>query len=342
MSSQKERAELFKTIWKIANDLRGAIDGWTFKAYVLGAIFYRYISEDICSYIKELQSQAGIEDFDYSQMSDAEAEEARGMMVDEKGFFILPSQLFQNVVKGAKKDENLNETLTKIFRSIEASAQGTRSESDMKGLFSDFAVDNSQIGATVNSRNQLLAKVLEAVDGMELGKELKDNSNDTFGDAYEFLMNMYASQAGKSGGEFFTPQEVSELLAMIASHETPNIKNVYDPACGSGSLLLKFRKTVGDENMDLHYYGQEINPTTYNLCRINMFLHHVNYENFDIRLGDTLCSPQHKLDARYDCIVSNPPYSLKWVGKEDPCLSTMCDMPMPACWHLPVLPTLLS
>ena len=320
MSSQKERAELFKTIWKIANDLRGAIDGWTFKAYVLGAIFYRYISEDICSYIKELQSQAGIEDFDYSQMSDAEAEEARGMIVDEKGFFILPSQLFQNVVKGAKKDENLNETLTKIFRSIEASAQGTRSESDMKGLFSDFAVDNSQIGATVNSRNQLLAKVLEAVDGMELGKELKDNSNDTFGDAYEFLMNMYASQAGKSGGEFFTPQEVSELLAMIASHETPNIKNVYDPACGSGSLVLKFRKTVGDENMDLHYYGQEINPTTYNLCRINMFLHHVNYENFDIRLGDTLCSPQHDLDARYDCIVSNPPYSLKWVGKEDPVL----------------------
>ena len=320
MASQKERTELFKTIWKIANDLRGAVDGWTFKAYVLGSIFYRYISEDICRYVEKLQSQAGISDFDYAAMSDAEAEEAREMMVQEKGYFILPSQLFKNVVARADKDENLNETLSKIFRSIEASAQGTASEPDMKGLFSDFAVDNSQIGETVNLRNQLLAKVLKSVDGMALSQQLKDNENDTFGDAYEFLMNMYASQAGKSGGEYFTPQEVSELLAMIASHETPNIRKVYDPACGSGSLLLKFRKTVGKENKDLRYFGQEINPTTYNLCRINMFLHHVNYENFDIRLGDTLRTPLHPLTDRYDCIVSNPPYSLKWVGKEDPVL----------------------
>ena len=320
MASQKERTELFKTIWKIANDLRGAVDGWTFKAYVLGSIFYRYISEDICRYVAGIQADAGIHNFDYSILSDEEAETAREQMVEEKGYFILPSQLFKNVVARADKDENLNETLSKIFRSIEASALGTKSEADLKGLFSDFAVDNSQIGATVNLRNQLLAKVLKSVDGMELSQQLKDNENDTFGDAYEFLMNMYASQAGKSGGEFFTPQEVSELLAMIASYETPNNKRVYDPACGSGSLLLKFSKTVGRKNKDLCYYGQEINPTTYNLCRINMFLHHVNYENFDIQLGDTLRNPLHPAADRYDCIVSNPPYSLKWVGKEDPVL----------------------
>lgn len=320
MASQKERTELFKTIWKIANDLRGAVDGWTFKAYVLGSIFYRYISEDICRYVEGIQAEAGVPNFDYSTMSDEEAEDARGLMVEEKGYFILPSQLFKNVVANADKDDNLNETLSKIFRSIEASALGTPSEQDLKGLFSDFAVDNSQIGATVNLRNQLLAKVLKSVEGMALSKQLEDNENDTFGDAYEFLMNMYASQAGKSGGEFFTPQEVSELLAMIASEGTKNIKKVYDPACGSGSLLLKFRKTVGKENPDLRYYGQEINPTTYNLCRINMFLHHINYENFDIRLGDTLTTPLHDLKDRYDCIVSNPPYSLKWEGKENPVL----------------------
>lgn len=326
-----EREELHKTIWGIANDLRGAIDGWSFKAYVLGAIFYRYISENITDYINNLQAEAmdmgdaevsSIAEmaFDYSAMSDEEAEEAREMIVEEKGYFILPSQLFCNVVKNCEYNENLNETLSKIFRAIEASAQGTASEEAMRGLFSDFVVDNSQLGASVAARNQLLAKVLIRVRDMALGGDYKDREIDTFGDTYEFLMQMYAANAGKSGGEFFTPQEVSEVLAGLASHNNDNIKMVYDPACGSGSLLLKFKKVVDPDNeKELQYYGQEINPTTFNLCRINMFLHDINYANFDIQLGDTLISPQH-LGMTFDAIVSNPPYSIKWAGKSNPIL----------------------
>ena len=320
MATQQERAELHKTIWKIANELRGAVDGWEFKAYVLGSIFYRFISENICDYIHQLMAAAGQPDFDYTTISDDFAENIRKKMVEEKGYFILPSQLFQNVVKTAEKDENLNERLTNIFRSIEASAIGTPSEDDLRGLFSDFTVDNSALGSTVIKRNQLLARVLQAVSQMDLGSKYNDTNNDTFGDTYEFLMQMYASQAGKSGGEFFTPQQVSELLAQLASWNNPNINKVYDPACGSGSLLLKFAKTVGKENPDLKYFGQEVNPTTYNLCRINMFLHNVNFDNFDIRLEDTLLKPQHMDDAPFDAIVSNPPYSLKWDGKENPIL----------------------
>ena len=314
-----ERAELHKTIWKIANDLRGSVDGWEFKAYVLGTIFYRYISEDICQYVADLQAAAGIKDFDYSKLSDDEAEEARFMLVQEKGYFIKPSHLFQNVVKDADRNEYLNSTLFHIFREIEDSAVGTPSENDIKGLFSDFVVDNTKLAPTVALRNRLLSRVLHAVNDMNLKRNLSDNDNDTFGEAYEFLMKMYASQAGKSGGEFFTPQEVSELLAEIAAMGTTDIKRVYDPCCGSGSLLLKFKKIHGRKLKNLMFYGQEINPTTYNLCRINMFLHHVNYNDFDIQLGDTLLTPKHR-GMKFDCIVSNPPYSLKWDGKENPIL----------------------
>ena len=313
----QERAELHKTIWKIANDLRGSVDGWEFKAYVLGSIFYRFISENICDYIHQLMAEAGQPDFNYAEISDEMAERIRRKMVEEKGYFILPSQLFENVVKTAESDENLNEHLTAIFRSIEASAQGTESEDDLRGLFSDFSVDSQALGSTVIKRNQLLAKVLRTVSTMNLGSRYNDTDNDTFGDTYEFLMQMYASEAGKSGGEFFTPQQVSELLARLASWRNPNIQKVYDPACGSGSLLLKFAKTVGKENPNLKYFGQEVNPTTYNLCRINMFLHNVNFDNFDIRLEDTLLKPQHMQDAPFDAIVSNPPYSLKWEGKDN-------------------------
>lgn len=325
MANRKEQAELFKTIWAIANDLRGAVDGWTFKAYVLGAIFYRYISEDICRYVAELQAAAGVPDFDYSTMSDEEAETAHEMIVDEKGYFILPSQLFKNVLKTADQDENLNNHLSKIFRDIESSPGDKPSKEKIAGLFSDFAVDNTMIGNTVGIRNKLLAKLLHRVDEMDLSQHLEDNHNDTFGDAYEFLMKMYASQAGKSGGEFFTPQEVSELIANIAAWGTEDIKRVYDPACGSGSLLLKFQKIHGRKLEGLKFYGQEINPTTFNLCRSNMFLHHVNYNDFDIALNDTLLYPEHigmVKDGKgcFDCIVSNPPYSLKWVGKENPLL----------------------
>ena len=317
MATTNERAELHKTIWKIANDLRGAVDGWSFKAYILGSIFYRFISENMCDYIQQLMKDVGQPDFDYSKMNDEMAENIRKKMVEEKGYFILPSQLFQNVVANAEKDENLNETLARNFKAIEASAIGTASEENVRGLFGDFLVDNTELGSTVIKRNQLLAKVLKAVSEMNLGSKYNDTDNDTVGDTYEFLMQMYASTAGKSGGEYFTPQRVSEVLARIASWNNLNIQKVYDPACGSGSLLLKFAKTVGKENPDLKYFGQEINPTTFNLCRINMFLHNVNYDNFDIRLEDTLLHPQHKEDHPFDAIVSNPPYSLKWVGKNN-------------------------
>ncbi len=315
----KEREELHKTIWSIAEDLRGAVDGWEFKAYVLGAIFYRFISENLTDYINQKQAEAGFADFDYAKMSDKEAEEARGQMVQEKGFFILPSQLFQNVAAHPEKDENLNETLANVFRSIEASAAGTESEEQVKGLFSDFIIDSSRIGNSVDMRNKCISKVLVKVRDMQLSQKYPDNSIDTVGDTYEFLMQMYASHAGKSGGEFFTPQEVSEVLARIASFQNPHIHKVYDPACGSGSLLMKFAKYAGTEASNIEFYGQEINPTTYNLCRINMFLHEVNYAKFDIQLGDTLITPHHP-GMKFDAIVSNPPYSRPWEGKNNPIL----------------------
>ena len=319
MATRSERDELHRTIWDIANKLRGKVDGWDFKAYVLGTIFYRYISENLTMYVNRMQEEADEEGFDYASFPDECAEEAREQLVAEKGFFILPSQLFCNVAAEAETDENLNETLSKAFRAIEASAVGTDAEEKMKGLFSDFIVDNSKLGASVGDRNKVLADVIVAVRDMKLSQNLQDNKNDTFGDTYEFLMSMYAANAGKSGGEFFTPQEVSEILVRLATHDNDKIDSVYDPACGSGSLLMKFQKIIGKDNPNLKYYGQEINPTTYNLCRINMFLHNVNYNNFNIALGDTLLSPAHR-GMEFDAIVSNPPYSLKWIGKDSPIL----------------------
>ena len=323
MSNQQERAELHKTIWKIANDLRGSVDGWEFKAYVLGSIFYRYISENIANYLNRLQRQSGDKDFEYADLKDEVAEEARQMVVEEKGYFILPSQLFSNVVKECKAGniDKLNERLSKIFHAIESSAQGQASEQDLKGLFSDFTVESNSLGKTVSKRNELLSKVLTNVSTMNLADNIEGNSIDAFGDAYEFLMQMYAANAGKSGGEYFTPQAVSELLAMIASCDNQNIKSVYDPCCGSGSLLLKFAKTIGKKNPNLMCFGQEINPSTYNLCRINMFLHGINFSNFDIALGDTLKYPQHRDKEPFDAIVSNPPYSIMWAGDDDTVLA---------------------
>ena len=320
MATIAQREELHRTIWAMADELRGAVGGWEFKAYVLGTLFYRFISENLTDYINRLQAEAGVEDFDYAQMADEDAEMAREQMVQEKGFFILPSQLFKNVCATCNDDENLNMTLSNIFREIEGSAIGTESEDDMKGLFSDFNVDSTQLGGDVKTRNKLIAKVLLKVRDMNLGDEFQGNKIDAFGDAYEFLMTMYAANGGKSGGEFFTPQEVSELLARFTAADGHEIRSVYDPACGSGSLLLKFSKTVGKNNPSLKYYGQEINPTTYNLCRINMFLHDINYDNFDIQLGDTLINPLHRDFEPFDAIVSNPPYSTKWEGSKNPLL----------------------
>ncbi len=316
---EQERAELHRTIWGIANDLRGSVDGWDFKNYVLVMLFYRYISENLTNYINAGEIEAGTPDFDYTKLSDDEAETAREDMVQTKGFFILPSQLFCNVLAKADSDENLNETLEGIFRSIEGSAQGCESEDDFKGLFDDFDVNSNKLGGTVAKRNERLVKLMNGVAFMQLG-DYQENTIDAFGDAYEYLMGMYASNAGKSGGEYYTPQEVSELLTRLATAGKTEVNKVYDPACGSGSLLLKAAKILGKDKVRQGFFGQEINITTYNLCRINMFLHDIDYDKFNIAHEDTLVEPQHWDDEPFEVIVSNPPYSIKWEGDANPLL----------------------
>ena len=289
---EMEREELHRAIWAIADELRGAVDGWDFKNYVLGTMFYRYISENLCNYINAGEIEAGNADFDYAKLSDEEAEEAREGLVQEKGFFILPSELFCNVRARAAGDENLNETLETVFRHIEGSAQGSESEGSFAGLFDDYDVNSNKLGATVAKRNEKLVKLLNGVADMKLG-DVKDHQIDAFGDAYEYLMTMYASNAGKSGGEFFTPADVSELLTRLGTVGKTEVNKVYDPACGSGSLLLKAVKVLGRDAVRNGFYGQEINITTYNLCRINMFLHDIGFDKFDIACEDTLTNPQH-------------------------------------------------
>lgn len=316
---EQERAELHRTIWGIANDLRGSVDGWDFKQYVLGMLFYRFISENLTNYINEGEQKAGNQGFDYAKISDEEAESIREEMVDTRGFFILPSQLFKNVRKRAHTDENLNETLEKVFNAIEDSAKGHDSEYDMRGLFDDIDVNSNKLGNSVAKRNEHLIQLMDGIGDMKLGN-YQDNTIDAFGDAYEYLMGMYASSAGKSGGEFYTPQEVSELLTKLTVMDKTSVNKVYDPACGSGSLLLKFAKVMGRDNVRQGFFGQEINITTYNLCRINMFLHDIDYDKFDIALGDTLIDPQHWDDEPFEAIVSNPPYSIPWEGADNPVL----------------------
>lgn len=321
MSNKKEaeRGELHKTIWRIANDLRGSVDGWDFKSYVLGMLFYRFISENLTAYLNTQERKAGNKTFNYAHLSDADAKYGRAETVKEKGFYILPSHLFANVRQKARHDHNLNETLSRVFKDIEGSAIGADSEEDFKGLFDDLDVNSSKLGPTVAKRNEKLVKLLDAIGDLPLGS-FSDNTIDLFGDAYEYLMQMYASTAGKSGGEFYTPQEVSELLACIAVVGKTEVNKVYDPACGSGSLLLKFAKVLGQDKVRQGFFGQEINLTTYNLCRINMFLHDVNFEKFDIAHGDTLTDPLHWDDEPFEAIVSNPPYSIKWAGDSNPLL----------------------
>lgn len=331
---EQEREELHRAIWAIADELRGAVDGWDFKNYVLGTMFYRYISENLTAYINDGEIAAGNTDFDYALMDDAEVEEARAGLVEEKGFFILPSQLFCNVrenchnEKAIFKDkagkpknikENLNEFLELIFDNIENSAKGSQSENSFAGLFDDFDVNSNKLGSTVTKRNERLVKLLDGVAAMNLGS-VKNHDIDAFGDAYEYLMTMYASNAGKSGGEFFTPADVSELLTRLGTVGKKTVNKVYDPACGSGSLLLKAEKILGKDAVMTGFYGQEINITTYNLCRINMFLHDIGFDKFDIECEDTLTNPQHWDDEPFELIVSNPPYSIKWEGDENPLL----------------------
>lgn len=319
MGREQERAELYRTIWQIATDLRGSVDGWDFKAYVLGMLFYRFISENLTAHINKEEWRTGNKLFDYTVLSDSEAEFGRVDSVSEKGFYILPSELFFNVRKNARTNPNLNETLSAVFKNIENSAKGADSEQDLKGLFDDLDVNSPKLGSTVVRRNETLAKIMEKIGELNLGN-FANHTIDAFGDAYEYLMSMYASNAGKSGGEFFTPQEVSELLTRITVVGKTEVNKVYDPCCGSGSLLLKFAKILGKNNVRLGFYGQEINITTYNLCRINMFLHDINFEHFDIAHGDTLTDPKHAVEEPFEAIVSNPPYSIHWEGDGNPIL----------------------
>lgn len=316
---------MHKTIWRIAEDLRGKVDGWDFKSYVLGTLFYRFISERLTDYLneEERKSEGSDPNFDYAGENDKKAENGRDDTIEEIGFYILPSDLFVNVRKNAHNDPDLNETLNRVFIRIEGSAKGRESEDNFKGLFEDFNVNSKKLGATVDDRNKKLAKLLDVIGDMSLGSvsgDFSDNSIDVFGDAYEYLMKMYASNAGKSGGEYYTPQEVSELLAKITVVGKKEVNKVYDPACGSGSLLLKFAKVLGENKVRQGFFGQEDNLTTYNLCRINMFLHNINYSKFDIAHGDTLINPMHEYDEPFEAIVSNPPYSDKWEGKDNPLL----------------------
>ncbi|WP_407452409.1 type I restriction-modification system subunit M, partial [Bifidobacterium pullorum] len=310
---ESQRAALHKAIWGIADEVRGAVDGWDFKMYILGFLFYRFISEDLAEFVDAGEHDSGDLDFSYAALSDDEAYEARDGIIEEKGYFLLPSELFANVTARCDRDPDLNETLKSIFDHIEGSSIGTRSEKSFRGLFDDIDLNSSKLGNGVAERNQRLVKIMKGIASLNFGS-IEDSHIDLFGDAYEYLMNMYASSAGKSGGEFFTPQEVSELLARIVIGDRTDVNKVYDPACGSGSLLLRFARILGQENVRRGFFGQEINITTYNLARINMFLHKIPFDKFDIALGDTLMDPKHWDDEPFDAIVSNPPYSIKWAG----------------------------
>ena len=315
-----QRAELHRKIWSIADNVRGAVDGWDFKQYILGILFYRFISENMVEFFNKAEHEAGDLEFNYENISDAEAEEDfRPNTVEDKGFFILPSQLFQNVVKTARNNENLNTDLANIFKSIEASAIGFESENDIKGLFEDVDTTSNRLGGTVTEKNTRLADILIGISEINFGS-FQDNDIDAFGDAYEYLISNYASNAGKSGGEFFTPQTVSKLLARLVMEGKTSINKVYDPTCGSGSLLLQMKKQFEEHIIDEGFFGQEINMTNFNLARMNMFLHNVNYNNFSIKRGDTLLNPLHNDEKPFDAIVSNPPYSIKWIGDGDPTL----------------------
>jgi len=315
MTSTQQRAALQRQIWQIANDVRGSVDGWDFKQYVLGTLFYRFISENFADYI-----EGGDESIHYAELDDEViSDDIKDDAIKTKGYFIYPSQLFATVVASANSNESLNTDLAEIFSAIEASANGYDSESDIKGLFADFDTTSNRLGNTVKEKNSRLAAVLKGVAGLGFG-DFEDNHIDLFGDAYEFLISNYAANAGKSGGEFFTPQHVSKLIAQLAMHKQSSVNKIYDPAAGSGSLLLQAKKHFDAHIIEEGFFGQEINHTTYNLARMNMFLHNINYDKFDMQLGNTLIDPYFADEKPFDAIVSNPPYSLKWVGSDDPTL----------------------
>lgn len=315
MTSIQQRAELQRQIWQIANDVRGSVDGWDFKQYVLGTLFYRFISENFANYI-----EGGDESVNYPQLTDdVITTDIKDDAIKTKGYFIYPSQLFTNIATNAHQNPNLNTDLANIFSAIESSANGYPSENDIKGLFADFDTTSNRLGNTVVDKNTRLTAVLKGVAGLSF-REFQENQIDLFGDAYEFLISNYAANAGKSGGEFFTPQSVSKLIAQLVMHQQKTVNKIYDPAAGSGSLLLQAKKHFDAHIIEEGFFGQEINHTTYNLARMNMFLHNINYDKFNVVLGNTLLEPHFRDEKPFDAIVSNPPYSVKWIGTDDPTL----------------------
>ncbi len=315
MTSTQQRAELQRQIWQIANEVRGSVDGWDFKQYVLGTLFYRFISENFASYI-----EGGDESVNYAALKDdVITAEIKDDAIKTKGYFIYPSQLFTNIAAGANNNANLNTDLAALFSAIENSANGYPSEMDIKGLFADFDTTSNRLGNTVADKNTRLAAVLKGVEKLSFGN-FEESQIDLFGDAYEFLISNYAANAGKSGGEFFTPQNVSKLIAQLAMHKQVTVNKIYDLAVGSGSLLLQAKKHFDAHIIEDGFFGQEINHTTYNLARMNMFLHNINYDKFNIALGNTLLDPHFGDDKPFDAIVSNPPYSINWIGSDDPTL----------------------
>lgn len=309
MTAQK--AQLEQQLWNIANTLRGKMDADDFRDYILGFIFYKYLSKKMELYANEILEP---DQLTFAQIT-GHTQEADYMAavkdaaLDKLGYFLEPSELFSELARrgnaGGKHQFILGD-LAKVLTHIEQSTMGTESEDDFGNLFEDLDLTSSKLGKSENDKNELIVKVLTHLD--EIDFDLENTESDVLGDAYEYLIGQFASGAGKKAGEFYTPQQVSNILAQLVTVGKDKLKSVYDPTCGSGSLLLRVAKQVKEVSA---FYGQEMNPTTYNLCRMNMIMHDVHYKKFDIKNEDTLERPQH-IDERFEAIVANPPFSAKW------------------------------
>jgi type I restriction enzyme M protein len=313
--TEDQKQHLERQLWRIANELRGKMGADEFRDYILGFIFFKYLSEKQQLHANHLLETEKVKDYHLITGED-DIEAIKEDSLEKLGYFLRPEELFSSITaKGnANKQEQSNfilEDLQAILNSVEQSTMGTDSEDDFNKLFEDLDLASTKLGRSPEARNTLIARVLNHLDAIDFG--LQEADSDVLGDAYEYLIGQFASGAGKKAGEFYTPQQVSKVLAKIVTLDKKQIKNAYDPACGSGSLLLRIAKEteVGD------FYGQELNRTTYNLARMNMILHDVHFSRFDIKQEDTLVDPQH-LEQRFEAVVANPPFSAHWKGKNNP------------------------
>ena len=307
---EQHQKELKKQLWNIANTLRGNMSADDFRDYILGLIFYKYLSDKLNRYADELLSEDGIQFAKIDEKSEEGQEYLEAVQeeaLDKLGYFFKPSELFNVVAEAGANGEFILDDVRDVLNDIEQSTMGADSADDFNGLFDDLDLTSNKLGKTPDARNKLIAKVLEHLDNIDF--HLENSEIDILGDAYEYLIGMFASGAGKKAGEYYTPQMVSKLLAKLVTLDNPNLKSVYDPTCGSGSLLLRVAKEAN--NQDLKFYGQEQNPSTYNLARMNMIMHDVHYKCFDIQNDDTLEDPAH-IDQRFSAVVANPPFSANW------------------------------